>query len=922
MSVPKITQQPDRNPKKKVVRKKIKIGKIIKVFFTLLLIAGFFVGGAIAGLLTSIINATPDVDLSQLRPEGYASVIYDAAGNEIATLNGVEANRFEVDIDDLPAYVGQAYVAIEDERFFEHNGIDLKAILRAFKVNIAQGNFSQGGSTLTQQVIKNNVLTSEKKLARKVQEQYLAISLENRLVKRYGKKGAKRQILEKYLNTINMGKGAYGIQSAAERYFNKNASELSIAESAVLSAITPNPSNLNPVADPEANKKRQVVILKKMWEQGYITEMQYKDALAEDVYGLIKTVAKEFSTSVNSYFVDAVINEVVADLVKEKNLTKTKAFDLLYRGGLRVYTTQDTTIQKTLEKAMLDEANFPEEDFAIRLEYALSVEHADGTVQHFSNPIKPKNPWGTSLFKTKEEADAYIKAFKAEKVKSTDKIIGERPIYIPQPQAAMVITDWQTGEIRGLVGGRGEKKFNRSLNRAIDPKTARQPGSTFKVLASFAPAIDTGKATASSIYDDIPLSIDIGYGKTYEPNNWYRNNRHQYWFKGLSSVRRGIAYSMNIVTIKTLQDVGLDTGFEYLKKFGFTTLISPEDNSQKNDKGYPMALGGLTYGVTPVELNAAYGSIANGGIYQAPILYRKVTQNGNLLLEKKSESHRTLKETSASIVTDMLRTAVSGPEATGRRTAFKDYKMPVAGKTGTTQYNDNLLYAGFTPYYAATVWVGYDLPTYMKNGVFHVNLWRKVMESIHTQKQLPYKKFKLADGLISREICRDSGQLATNACKNDPRGNRVYTEIYTRGTEPTKECTVHYEVELCKDSGLLASPTCPVDSREKKVFIKRPEGKELALEKLDEAMLKRIEDYQYQIPAALIGEYHQEPHVKELPPVPGNLNLIGENGTQLDPSTPVLPPEGTNVEASTNTENTSNNTPNESASPLDALPTP
>lgn len=848
----------------------------------LILVAGFFGGGIIAGIFTSIVKETPEVTLDDLRPEGFATIIYDSSNKEIARLRGSEANRREIDIDDLPAYVGQAFIAIEDERFYEHSGIDLKSIARAFVVNIKNFGFDQGGSTLTQQVIKNNILTSNKALSRKIQEQYLSISLENRLTKTYGKKQAKDKILEHYLNTINMGSTAFGIQAAAEVYFGKDAKDLTVAEAATLSGITPNPVYLNPRDYPEDNKARKDIIIGKMLEQGYITQADHDAALKEDVYGTIQSVTPPESSSYNSYFVDAVYEQLMEDLVADDKMTKQEASTLIYRGGLKVYTTQDSFAQKVLEETMLDNSLFPEGDFAIQLEYRLSVTHSNGKTEHFSNPryTKDGSPWGSSLFKSKEEAEAYVTTYRKATLKQTDTILGEAKILTPQPQASMVISDYRTGEVKALVGGRGEKTGNRTFNRATDKRALRQPGSTFKMLTAFGPAIDMGLATPSTVIDDLPLSIPLDKKNSYEPNNWYHGPRFKYWYEGLSSIRKGAYRSMNILAIKTLQMVGLENAYDYLIKFGFTSL------NREQDQVYSMGLGGQANGVTALELNAAYGSIANGGLYKQPILYYKVIdKNNNVLLENKSEEHRVLKETSAYLITNMMESVVTHPRGTGGRTAFKNYKMPVAGKTGTTQKSKDLWFAGYTPYYAGTIWTGYDLGQTMGNGSFHAIIWRTVMEKIHATKQLPYKEFNVPSNIVTKEICMDSGHLPTDLCKKDPRGSRVITEYFVKGTEPTKECEVHYEVEICKDSSLLASPSCPTESREMKVFIKRPEGKELDLTQFDATTLNRIADYRYEMPPALIGEYHQEPHPEQSPTIP----VVGDPDTTVEPTDSVDP---------------------------------
>lgn len=832
--------QPKKQSKSRIVI------KALKVTFFIFLIIAFTVAGAAFGLVTSILKSTDPIDETQISPEGYATIIYDDNDNEIAQLKGAEANRIEVDIDDIPDHLKYAFIAIEDERFYKHSGIDLKSIMRAFVVNIKTRSLSEGGSTLTQQLIKNNVLTSNKNFVRKIQEQYLALNLEKKLSDKYGKKEAKDIILANYLNTINMGSGTFGIGTAAKKYFDKDASQLTIAESAVLSAITPNPGLYNPIENPEKNKKRQVMIIGKLYEQGYITKEQYDQALEEDVYSNIAAISSsinERKTSYNSYYVDAVIEQVLDGLM-DLGYNETQASNMLYRGGLSIYTNQDTEIQKILEDTFLTEELYPEADFAVQLDYRLSVEHSDGTQEHFWNPVYPNDPWGTSLFKTKEEAEAYASQFKEEKMQPGDKIIAQNTFLIPQPQAAMVIMDHHTGEVKALVGGRGEKIANRTLNRAYDTNAARHPGSVFKVLAAFGPALDTAGYTPATIVDDVPFTVD-----KYSPRNWYANSNNKYWYRGLSTIRDGIRDSMNIVAVKTVVDIGIPTAYDYLTSFGFTTLSD-------EDKYPPIALGGLYKGVTPLELNAAFSAIANNGVYIEPTLYSRVLdQKGDTLFVKEPESHTVIKETTAFLLTDMMEDVVT--KGTGWRAKFDNVKMPIAGKTGTSSDSKDLTFSAYTPYYSASIWTGYDLPTPLRHQSYHLTLWKTAMEKIHETKGLEYKSFETPSGIVQRDICVESGKLATELCEKDPRGSRVITEYFVSGTEPTEPCDVHFEEKICTESGLFATEYCPEDTVEMKVFIKRPEDMALDYDKLDQATLNKIEDYQYMLPPSMEGEYCQ-----------------------------------------------------------------
>ncbi|WP_105619388.1 transglycosylase domain-containing protein [Vallitalea okinawensis] len=835
--------------KKKKTKHKSGLRRFFRILFIMILVIFFAGSGAALGLVTGIVKSTPPISANKITPEGFATIIYDDSGNEITRLSGAEANRIWVDIEDIPDKLEYAFIAIEDERFYTHSGIDLRAIMRAAVVNLQTRSISEGGSTITQQLIKYNVLTFDQTWVRKIQEQYLALTLEKDLSDKYGKEEAKNTILESYLNTINLANGAYGVQSAAEIYFGKNVGDLTVAESAVIAATANSPTLFDPLDNPEANTERASRILDKMYEQNYITADEYATAQKENVYENIKQIDLENqeNATFNSYFVDAVIEDVLADF-QEAGYSEDQAYNSIYRGGLTIYTTQDSNMQKITEEAMLNEELFPSEEFALLLDYRLSVTHADGEVEHMYNPVytNPKENWGISLFKTEDEANAYIEAFKDEKLVDGDDIIAENKTLVPQPQASMVIMDYRTGEVKSLVGGRGEKKGNRTLNRATD--TTRSPGSTFKPLAAYAPALDTAGYTPATVIDDVPFTIKEAYPKPYTPNNWYAHSGRTDWYWGLSTVRLGITQSMNILAVKTVYDIGIPTAFDYLENFGFTTLVDA-------DKGYSLPLGGLTNGVTNLELTASYGTIANSGVYTEPILYTKVVdQNGNIILQNVPETHTVIKDTTAFLLTDMMVDVIN--HGTGSRADFDERSMPIAGKTGTAQNSKDLWLVAYTPYYVAGVWTGFDREMTIDDNSYHLELWQSVMEDIHIDKELPYKEFDQPPGITQAFVCTESGKLATELCQQDPRGSRARWEYFVAGAAPSEYCEVHVDAQICEDSDLFAREGyCPEESIKTRIYIKRPEDMRLNYDELDEKTLSRIVDVQYEFPSSLEGEY-------------------------------------------------------------------
>lgn len=791
-------------PKKKK-KKKNTLGKIIKILLILIVITSFACAGGLFGVYMSIIEDAPKLELVAIEPNVYTSIIYDANGQEIDRLHGDE-NREYATLEKIPEYMQNAIISIEDARFYSHNGIDIKGILRAVYSKLLRRQV-EGASTITQQLIKNNVTKVIRNTYKsKIQEQYLAIKYEEELEKQLGsKKAAKDYILELYLNTVYFGHSYNGVQAAALGYLNKDVSELTLAECAVIAGITNNPSIYSPRTNPENNNKRQLKILGNMLEQGYITKAQYDEAVAEDVYSKISNYTQNIEDegkTIHSFFVDGLFEQVSKDLQEQYNMSVAQANNVLYNGGLQIYATIDQDIQKIVDEAYLNEELFPNVSYGLDVTYTVSVENTSTGKQEHSEYKQ--------FVKSKEAAEKFVSEKRAEIQKSltsTERIIAEKPVYVVQPQSAMVIMDYHNGEVKALAGGRGEKTVNRGLNRAID--SARQPGSVFKVLASFAPGIDTGTLTPATVIDDVPIDLN-----GYKPKNWYSNPP----YRGLSTIRDGIRDSMNIVAVKAMVLTGIDKCYEYLLKLGFTTL--------QNDNHASTALGGLTNGITQLEVTAAYGAIANKGEYLRPMLYSKVLDHdGNVLLENKMEPKRVFKETSAFLLTDMMKDVITS--GTGTKAKFKNSSMPIAGKTGTTQESKDLTFVGYTPYYVAGIWLGYDrydnIVQNMSNlnQSTHLELWRYIMEKVH--EGLKVKSFEKPSGIVTANICMESGKLAVSGlCTADPRGNRTRTEYFAEGTQPKESCDVHKSYSYCSESKMPATEFCPKESLTTGVGIVRP----------------------------------------------------------------------------------------------------
>lgn len=764
-------------------------------------VAGMCAG---VGLFMGVVDTAPDISNVDVAPAGYSTTVYDSEGNQVTKLVAENSNRVYVKLDKIPLDMQHAFVAIEDERFYTHNGIDIKGIMRA-GVKALSGNLHQGASTITQQLLKNNVFTSwteesslVDKFKRKFQEQYCAIQLEKRM--------SKDQILENYLNTINLGQGTLGVQAASQRYFGKNVSDLNLSESAVIACITQNPSKWNPISHPENNAERREEVLKKMKNQGYINEVQFNEAMADDVYSRIQVVNEKVEKkTIYTYFVDELTEQVLNDLQENLGYSYTQAYNSLYSGGLSIFTTQDPHIQSICDEQFANEENYPPNTrYYLKYEASYTDSENDAvnfSTQYFEKHFKEKRGNGFNcIFNTEEEAYEAIEEFKQDVEEPGYKFITESISLTPQPQASVTIIDQYTGEVKAIVGGRGEKKASLTLNRATDTK--RQPGSCFKVLAAYAPALDAaGKSLASTQVDE-PYS----YANGRPVKNWYSG------YKGICTYRYGIEQSLNIVAVKTITEITPQLGFDYLLNFGFTTLVDRRTESNgtvSSDITQALALGGLTDGVTNLELTAAFATIANGGTYIKPMFYTKIMDHdGNVLIENTPKSRRVLKETTAFLLTDAMEDVVT--QGTGARVKFDN--MAIAGKTGTTTSNVDVWFSGYTPYYTCCTWSGYDNNVHM-NGSGETNtaktLWKAVMSRIH--EGLEYKSFTMPEGITTATVCKKTGGLVTDICRAD---GCAITEYFATGTVPTEPCTNHYgdlfdTGLVCAMTGQKATATCP-----------------------------------------------------------------------------------------------------------------
>ena len=798
--------------KQRATKSRNKIGVMIfRVFLSIGIIASFGAVGLVFGAYMGIIENVEAIDSYRaVLPEDAVSIVFDMHGNEIDRFIGSE-NREFVTLREIPEHMRNAIIAIEDERFFSHNGIDLRSIARATHSTL-MGN-TQGASTITQQLIKMSRDLIANDLESKLQEQYLAVRFEQMLVEQLGsRQAAKEYILEAYLNSIPMHHNISGVQAAAHFYFGgKDISEITLAEAVVLAGITNRPTRYAPTINPENNRRRANLILDNMLRLEFITESEFRQAHREldTIYDRITqfrsaagAAAGSTGQHIHSWFMDALIEQLIEDLMAlGVGYTRQSAARKIFNGGLRIYTTKDPQMQAIMDEVFMDDAFFPQRDFEIDVTYFLSVRNnITGQQYHFEE---------NRAVRSVEEQEEFIQSVRDRHVTANMTLVAERYVAHPQPQASMVILDQHTGHVRAVVGGRGEKVTNRAFCRAT--QSTRHPGSVFKVPAAFAPAIDLGLMGAGTIIVDEPFVVEMPGGPDYEPRNWWGSA-----WRGPVTARRAVADSMNVATVRTMVETGVEVSFDYLLRFGFTTLVTGENRNGRwlTDIGPATALGGLTDGVTQLEVTAAYAAMANGGIYRRPMFYsRVIDHNGRVILESDPErdSHVVLRSTTAYLLTSMMMdTLTSG---TGGQARFREVRMPVSGKTGTSQNTKDLTFVGYTPYFTAGIWLGHDRDNFItESGSPHLVIWRTVMERIHAD--LPFREFERPLGIVNATLCRDSGLLAVSGlCNHDARGNRTVTDIFAAGTAPTLFCNVHTSVTIDSATGFLATSATPDNRR-------------------------------------------------------------------------------------------------------------
>jgi len=788
-----------QNPHTTRVRNKVSL-LVLRVFLASVLIVGFAGVGIVMGLYFGIISNSPQLDLNMVVSEYHSSVIVSEwTGEEIVTLHAGH-NHESVTMDQIPPHVYLAFVAIEDERFFEHNGIDIRGIGRAaFRLIESGGARTEGASTITQQLIKNMLGHFESDFITKLQEQYMAVTFENHLAEYFGddRLAAKYFILESYLNIINLGRQNYGVQAAARFYYDLNVWELSIAQAATIAAITQNPTRFPPDTRPEANWERAQFVLDAMLRLGFITPEEFYEAMTSNVYDTIVRMEGGGTRPLISpfdCFTDALLDSVRNDLMREFNWTSDMANRLIFSGGARIYSTQNPDFQAAVDRVFLDDNYWPEADFSVDLEFNFTL-HNSVTGQNRSYSL-------TRTERTRAELEDWMERTLNEIMTSQEEVVSSVALFTPQPQAAFVLLDHNTGHVLALRGVRGERGANRTFNRATH--ATRSPGSQMKPIAVFAPAFDLGIMQPATVIDDIPFTLVAPSG-TWTPGQWWSGAFTN--FEGASTARRAIYRSMNVVSARAAADpaiphVGVENMFNYLERMGITTLVRGQD-------GPAISLGGMHRGVHLIELAGAYGVMANGGMFNRPVLYTRVVgPNGEILLDNTPNPVQAVRDTTAFLIIDSMRDTMTNAAATGGAANWTNPQMSgiqIAGKTGTSQRRADLGFSGSTPYFTASIWMGNDNNQSLSANRLHLIAWRSIMQEVH--HGFEPATFPRPDRIVTATVCRDSGHLMTDLCFEDPRGNRGNTDIFDARFVPTTHCQNHQQFTYCTH-GYLAGPFC------------------------------------------------------------------------------------------------------------------
>ena len=730
----------------------------MRMLFFVVLLIGLSCGGLVVGVAKAWMDTTPDLDLDKIGAQAQTSFIYDSKGGLITEFKGSQ-NRIYVEIDEIPKNLINAVISIEDKRFFEHHGIDLKRQVGAI-VNNLMGGSTQGASTLTCQLVKLTMLSSEQTYRRKVQEAYLAVEVEKSL--------SKEQILEAYMNVIFLGGSSYGVKIAAQDYFGKDLQDLTLRECAAIAAIIRNPNRYNPRrcyykssgrSTPEAIEGRTNLVLESMLEQKLITQEEYDEARSQTLTVLEKSTATTDAMYDNAYYVEYAIYDVVTKMLRVEGLEDTRSNrsameTKLRNGGYKVFTSLDPEVQSAVQDAITNWSSYPE--------------------MRYSNDASTQASLGGGEYLT-----------------------------VVQPQCAAAVMNWHTGELVAIVGGRSTPVQKLQLNRAYQMKMS--VGSSLKPLAVYGPALDLGASPASPVLN-LPIPIEGWNGGEGYPRNFSTDGD----YSGVESMRYAINRSHNTSTAHVLYEyVGIENAVKYLLMLG----IEP-DHILANGAG--LALG-VSY-PSMVEMAAAFGAVANSGTYQEPYAFTQILNpDGTVYIDVREvqTTREVFKPSTAWMLVDMLKGCVQEGVGTGARANFGG--LTVAGKTGTNTDYCGVTFAGMTGYYSGAVWIGSDnnrpLVSSATGGSAAAPLWAEIMTQVHLATGCTTNREIIGGsasdyGLVPVEVCAVSGMVPTSACRHDANGHTTNIDWYLDGTQPTAKCNMHRAVTICSRSHKVATSNC------------------------------------------------------------------------------------------------------------------
>jgi penicillin-binding protein 1A len=946
-------------PKSRTKQKKFRINwKKFLRFAAIIAGVGVLAVGVVAFMAIKDAPAINPDNIYDLLSEN--SVIYDTEGNIVDNVYKGDALRTNIEYQQLPQDLIDAFISIEDKTFEKHNGFNIIRIFGAIWESIKTGDKISGTSTITQQLARNLYLTdtkSERSMVRKIREAYYTVILERGL--------SKEQILEAYLNTIYLGFNSNGVQAASQAYFSKDVESLTLVECALLAALPQSPSYApikriatEDVEDFEvldiiekndewttyynpSGERRLQTVLYFMHDLGKLTDEEYETAKATPIRDSINPGTGVITANSASFFSDYVVEQVIRDLSQEFGIDEEEAVDLVYNGGLQIHSTLSSDLQNIVEEEFAKNGNFPAIGYATK-DRKGNILDSEGNVLLYSRETF-FDAEGDFILEDKEfkwNDDGSLTVYKGNRLNiyktnvqgKTDYSVEFKNLYevkdgilysraggvwlipaeykdrdssgnllisaqyfadkpeaftknengtltlgseyyslkqsIVQPQSAMVIMDYETGQMKALIGGRsiqGRMLFNRATS-------ARQPGSSIKPLSVYSVALQsavdgTGDWTAASPIDDAPIK----YGGAAWPKNWYAG------YTGINTLRRAVEQSINACAVNLWMQLDPQMSVDFLTNMGVTTLV---EYGEVNDiNAAALALGGMTKGISALEMTAAYGTFGNGGTYIEPICYTTVTnRNGDILLEKTPISHKVMDESVASLMTNILETTVNN----GIAGAAKIAAQPVAGKTGTTSERYDVWFCGLTPQYSAALWIGNDVNIPMNQGSgAAASLWSRIMQRVCAD--LPREEFQMRGDFVTATVDRMSGKLPSSLSAADPRGTLI-SDIFIQGTVPTEYDDAHVLVNVCADTGYLATPYC--SNSVSKLAVIRPNGSSWEKTLVDYSMstmgLRSLPDAIYDAPEFYCPVHNPNPAMYPISPFAPEKE--DENPFYVDPS--------------------------------------